>query len=98
MFTPGGSDHFWIVITNVLLGLFTIGLLIMVVVVLVKDLLTRRRGHTAGGDAYNRLELGTLGITLPDGGEPIDEIAILKKPRGENSPGPSSPPTDSHPR
>jgi len=77
--TVAAGGTIWVTAINVLLGLVTLGLLLVVAGAALKEAI--RHLHARGPEnEADREVLRRLGITLPDGGEPIDEMEELKKP------------------
>ena len=67
---------FWLLATNVLLGLAVIACCVMIVWYLMRDMKRHRKEKKEESlvppDYLNGLE--DLGVTMPDGGEKIDEM------------------------
>jgi hypothetical protein len=76
---------FWITAVNILLGAATLGIVLVVAGAAMQDFAhrysSRRSARREDAEVFRR-----LGITMPDGGRPIDEMEELKK----QEPGPSS--------
>ncbi len=77
-----GSGTFWLITVNVLLGAVTLGILFLVAGAAVNDAMHRysaRRAARREDEAMFR----RLGITMPDGGRPIDEMDELHRQEPE---------------
>jgi len=81
-----GEGTFWVTAINVLLAVVTLGIVLLVSGAAVNDIVrrssTRRTARHHDAEVFRR-----LGITMPDGGEPIDEMEELRK----QEPGPREP-------
>jgi hypothetical protein len=71
MYTPDGSETFWLNFTNIALGLVTLVCVIAIAVGVVRELVPRlARGSRLTDDhAFHSPELG---VTMADGGERVD--------------------------
>lgn len=76
--TVFGVGTFWVILTNILLGIATLTILFFVGSVVLQEVVRRARSMRAA-KRHDRAVLRRLGITLPDGGEPIDEMEELRK-------------------
>ncbi len=66
---------FWLNITNIVLGVVTLACIVLVGQAVICDVLERvaKRSHTGATEAdLHVVQLGELGLTMADGGEPID--------------------------
>ena len=80
------GSTFWVVATNIVLGLVTLGLLLVVAGTALREAI--RHLHATGpGNEKDLAVLRRLGITLPDGGKPIDEMEELRKSVDESRKG-----------
>lgn len=76
MFHTAAGTTLWVTVTNVFLAVVTAGGLAVVLGAGLRDLFGRRREADAA-------IMRRLGVTLQDGGEPIDEMKDLRE-AGEN--------------
>jgi len=71
MFNFSDPQTFWLNVTNSVLGLVTIVCFIAVSVSAIKELVERLRAPETADD--HSLYVGELGLTMADGGKPVDE-------------------------
>jgi hypothetical protein len=71
MFNFTDPQTFWLNVTNSILGIVTLVCLIAVSVSAVKELVERLRAPQTEDD--HSLYVGDLGLTMADGGKPVDE-------------------------
>jgi hypothetical protein len=97
MLDPNQVESLWLVLTNVLLGVFTFICIAAVGWIAVREVLARVRERPAISLQHDShaFTLSDLGITMADGGEKLDENAVLKSSRrcsreeGPHEPGPA---------
>ena len=73
MYGPDGPDTFWLNFTNIALGLVTLVCVLVVAGGVARELLHRweQRALARGDD--HAFATPTLGVTMADGGERVDE-------------------------
>lgn len=73
MYGAEGPDTFWLDFTNIALGLVTLACVLVVAAGAFADLRRRLRAreHAAADD--HSFATPELGVTMADGGEPVDE-------------------------
>ena len=76
-----GSETGWLNVVNISLGLAVLVCLLAVGRMVIQDLRNRAtsRAHKLAVHINKTFTLSSLGITMADGGEPIDENAIRDK-------------------
>lgn len=78
---------FWLTLINLLLGLTTLGIILLVAGAAIRDLHRRFTSRQRDRDVLRK-----LGVTMPDGGRPIDEMEELRKQDPTRSGGPGDRP------
>ena len=75
MFDPSTPDAFWLDITNAGLGVFCLVCLVALGWAVVRDLRDRHHAREVeeAQNSFHVLHLGELGVTMADGGRPVDE-------------------------
>ncbi len=69
----GNPETLWLNVTNAALGLICLACVALVVVAVVREVAARaRRREAVEGDAHT-YAVPQLGLTMADGGEPVDE-------------------------
>jgi hypothetical protein len=71
MYTPNGSETFWLNFTNIALGLVTLVCMIAIVAGAVRELGHRFAHHRKLADDH-AFHTPELGVTMADGGERVD--------------------------
>jgi HAMP domain-containing protein len=79
----GGEGTFWLTLVNVLLAVVTLGVLLIVAGAAANDVV-RRYSRRRAARHEDAAMFRRLGITMPDGGLPIDEMEELKKQEPEH--------------
>jgi hypothetical protein len=77
MFDPSTPDAFWLDITNAALGVFCALCLVAIAWAVVRDLLDKQaeRSRERADSPSHILQSPELGLTMADGGRPIDTPA-----------------------
>ncbi len=95
MFDYSDPELFWLNVTNALLGLVTIACLVAVGYAVGKELVMRFVARHAAAPAVDdhALVVTDLGITMADGGKPVDQGNVVVSEQGITRP--SAPETKS---
>ena len=77
MFNPADSETFWLNTTNLVLGLVTLGAILAVGYAIGREVLERVRARATvpATEATHTFMTPELGLTMADGGEPVDAAA-----------------------
>jgi hypothetical protein len=73
MYGPDAPETFWLTFTNIALGLVTVLCVLAIAGGVVRELLHRRGERALAREDDHAFATPTLGVTMADGGERIEE-------------------------